>query len=209
MQSTVSDDPVRLRVATNVRMQRHARRLTLEDLSQLCADRVGLQISAAALLRVEQGQRGIEAGDLVGLAMALQVAVPDLLAPSVDEGLDDVLVGEGQALPQDDYLGVIGASGHAGPGAVADGADAVVVPAEQMAAITAAFAAVGVAAGEAARQFELVVGNATSLQAIVTAAGGHAHRPGRVSAQLRQAGFTTEQLRDRFGPSTTMVDATN
>jgi transcriptional regulator with XRE-family HTH domain len=207
MQSTVSDDLVRTRVATNVRMHRHARRLTLEELSERCAAAAGLSISAAALLRVEQGKRGVEVGDLVGLALALGIAVPELLAPSVDEGLGDVAVGDGRLLPQDEYLGVIGARGHVRPG-MTDGADAVVVPAEQLAAVASAFAAVGAAAGEAARQFELVTTNATSLHAIATAAGGHANRPGRGSAQLRQAGFTTEQLRDRFGPSTTLTETT-
>jgi transcriptional regulator with XRE-family HTH domain len=207
MSATFSDDPVRARVATNVRMHRHARRLTLEELSERCASGAGLVISAAALLRVEQGKRGVEAGDLVGLAVALRVAVPDLLAPSVDEGLDDVRVGEARTMPQDEYLGVIGAQGHVGPGAASDGADAVVVPTEQMAAIAAAMAAVGAAAGEAARQFSLVTTSTTSLHAIATAAGGHARRPGRSSAQLRQAGFTTEQLRDRFGPSVAFANA--
>jgi transcriptional regulator with XRE-family HTH domain len=190
-------------------MHRHARRLTLEELSERCTTQAGLSISAAALLRVEQGKRGVEAGDLVALAMALQVTVPELLAPSVDEGLDEILVGDGHPLTQDDYLGVIGAKSHAAHASVADGADAVVLPAEQFEAIVAAFAAVGAAAGEAARQFSVVTNNGTSLHAIATAAGGHARRPGGSGAQLRQAGFTTEQLRDRFGPSTALADATD
>ena len=164
MELTHSDDAARRRVATNVRLYRQARRLTLEELSARCATEAGLPISAAALLLVEQGKRGVEAGDLVGLAVALEIRVPDLLSPSVDEGQDDVQIGEARTMSQPDYLGVIGAPGRVG------------------------------------------TGNAASLRAIATAAGEDARRPGRTSAALRQAGFTTEQLRDRFGPPVAFAD---
>jgi transcriptional regulator with XRE-family HTH domain len=206
MSTAESNDPIRSRVAANVRMHRQARRLTLEELSSRCAEIAGLEISAAALLRVEQAKRGVEAGDLVGLALALTVSVPDLLAPSVDDEHDDVPVGAGTQLPVSDYLAVIGTPGHAGTAGQAVG-EAVVIPADQLRAIASAFAAVGVAAGEAARQFSLVTGNGTTFQALAAAAGDHASPAGRNSARLRQVGYTTEQLRDRFGPSAALAEA--
>jgi len=196
-----------MRVAANVRLYRQTRRLTLEELSERLGSVTGTAISAAALLRVEQGKRGVEAGDLVALALTLKVAVADLLVPGSDEATpaggpagagDDVAVSAGKAVARADYLDVIGLGAPAVPGTDAT-TEAVIVPVEQMEAIASAFAAVGAAAGEAARQFTLVTSNAATLATI--AAGGHpraAH--GSSMRLLRQAGYTTEQLRDRFGP---------
>lgn len=181
-------------------MYRQARRLTLEELSERLDEVAGVQISAAALLRVEQGKRGVEAGDLVALALALQVGVAGLLAPSGDEPGDEVLVGA-KAVARHDYLGVISAAGGAGDTDAAT--EAVIVPTEQMQAIASAFAAVGAAAGEAARQFSMITSSATTLQTI--AATGHPRSGAASSVRLlRQAGYTTEQLRDRFGPGASL-----
>ncbi|MDQ1286520.1 MAG: hypothetical protein QG622_85 [Actinomycetota bacterium] len=201
MATTNTEDPVRTRVAANVRMYRQARRLTLEDLAAQCESVAGLGISAAALLRVEQGKRGVEAGDLIALALALRVGVPDLLAPTFDESQADVTIGDGTTVAPTEYLRLISTLDHvAGSSGQSSGEEAVLVPAPQMQAIASAFAAVGAAAGEAARQFSLITTTGTSLQALAATAGEHARPFGQVSSRLREAGFTTEQLRDRFGP---------
>jgi hypothetical protein len=136
-------DPVRARVAANLRAFRQARSLGTEELAERCASASGRPFAAADLQAAEDGERGVEAGELVTLAIALGVAVPDLLSPTADEGPDTAVpVGPGIAVERADYVDAIGVRRPAG-------ADAA---------------------------------------------------PASVKARLREAGWTTEQLRDRFGP---------
>jgi hypothetical protein len=149
------DDPVRARVAANIRRHRQASALSVEQLSRRCEELAGVTLPAPELAGVELAERGLETTGLVAVALGLGVSVPDLLAPFDVEGRAgetalvkaDVEVGPNHRISRAEYMGGIGGS-----------------------AVPNTFA---VSAGRPARA---------------------------ATARLRELGHTTEQLRDRFGP---------
>lgn len=77
--------PIAQNVIANVRRLRARSGLTLVELSEKLG-KVGHPILPTGLQRLEAGKRRVDPDDLVGLAVALEVAPISLLLPHVDEG---------------------------------------------------------------------------------------------------------------------------
>jgi transcriptional regulator with XRE-family HTH domain len=77
--------PVSRYVVENVKRLRADYRWSLAELSAEMT-RVGRPMLASGLNRIEQGRRRVDADDLVGLALALQVTPITLLLPTVPRG---------------------------------------------------------------------------------------------------------------------------
>lgn len=79
-------ETVRDYVAANVKRVREARNLTVRALSQRLGD-LGHPLLPSGITKIEQGERGVDAVDLVALAVALRVNPNALLLP--DRAGDD------------------------------------------------------------------------------------------------------------------------
>lgn len=71
-------DSVSVTIAANVRRIRMAKGLTLADTASTL-EAMGHPIALSALSKLETRNRSVSAGDLVALALALEVGVIDLL----------------------------------------------------------------------------------------------------------------------------------
>lgn len=87
--------------AENVKRIREKLRLTFAELSRILED-LGRSIPPLGLRRIEDGERRIDADDLVALALALGVSPATLLMPDTGDKEDDVSVtGHPGAVPAD------------------------------------------------------------------------------------------------------------
>lgn len=82
----MTNPPVATAVGINVRNRRLLAGLTLEALSERVTE-VGWPMGLGTLSKIERGDRGVAADDLVALARALDVGIDDLVrtSESVDE----------------------------------------------------------------------------------------------------------------------------
>ncbi len=102
-------NPLRRRVGANIRAYRRARGYTLDQLATICADDFGWPLKPDQVMRIEQGKRGAEAGDLVNLALALQCTIPDLLGQTVGENLQlSINTASGHTVARTLYYALIG-----------------------------------------------------------------------------------------------------
>src|SRR3954453_2531640 len=76
-----------LRLARNVKQLREDRKLTIRDLAGKMTEDLGRKILPSGVVKIEKGERGVDADDLVALALALAVT-PNrlLLTPDVEDG---------------------------------------------------------------------------------------------------------------------------
>lgn len=84
-------DPSGLTVAANVRRVREARGWSTYELAKKLMDG-DRPISPSALAKVERGERRVDVGDLMALAVALNVAPSGLLLPVGTDPLEEVTV---------------------------------------------------------------------------------------------------------------------
>lgn len=84
-------DPSGLTVAANVRRVREARGWSTYELAKKLKDG-DRPISASALAKIERGERRVDVGDLMALAVALNVAPSGLLLPVGTDPLEEVTV---------------------------------------------------------------------------------------------------------------------
>jgi transcriptional regulator with XRE-family HTH domain len=68
-----------LRLARNVKQLREDRKLTIRDLAGKMTEDLGRKILPSGIVKIEQGERGVDADDLVALALALGVTPNRLL----------------------------------------------------------------------------------------------------------------------------------
>ncbi|WP_307044340.1 helix-turn-helix domain-containing protein [Streptomyces achromogenes] len=78
-------DPTGRTVAANVRRHRERQGLSTYELARKLAD-AGRPIAASALSKIERGERRVDVGDLVALAVVLDVPPITLLMPSKAHG---------------------------------------------------------------------------------------------------------------------------
>ncbi len=82
-------DPTGRTVAANVRRVREARGLSTYELARKLKD-AGRPVSPSALAKIERGERRVDVGDLMALAVALNISPSGLLLPVDTEPLADV-----------------------------------------------------------------------------------------------------------------------
>lgn len=93
-------DPIGQAVAANVRRVRERRGLSTYDLSRMLG-RAGRPIAPSALAKVERGERRVDVGDLVALAVVLGVSPSALLLPLDDDPAHTIEVTGAGSLPAD------------------------------------------------------------------------------------------------------------
>lgn len=92
-------DPSGLTVAANVRRVRESRGWSTYELAKKLKDG-GRPVSPSALAKIERGERRVDVGDLIALAVALNVAPSGLLLPVDTEPLAEIEVtGRSRAVP--------------------------------------------------------------------------------------------------------------
>lgn len=82
-------DPSGRTVAANVRRVRESRAWSTYELAQKLKQ-AGRPISASAIAKIERGERRVDVGDLMALAVVLGVSPSGLMLPVIVEPLDDV-----------------------------------------------------------------------------------------------------------------------
>lgn len=90
-------DPSGRTVAANVRRVREARGWSTYELARKLKE-AGRPISPSALAKIERAERRVDVGDLMALAVALNVAPSGLLLPVDTEPLDDVEITGGRTV---------------------------------------------------------------------------------------------------------------
>ncbi|MDX5565652.1 helix-turn-helix transcriptional regulator [Streptomyces sp. ID05-04B] len=93
-------DPTGRAVAQNVRRVRERRGLSTYDLARRLTD-VGRPMAAAAVGRLERGERRVDVGDLMALASVLEVPPSALLLPLDDDPQHSVDVTGAGTVPAD------------------------------------------------------------------------------------------------------------
>jgi transcriptional regulator with XRE-family HTH domain len=78
-----------LRLARNVRQLREARRLTIRQLAAAMTNDMGRKILSSGIVKIEKGERGVDADDLVALALIFGVSPNRLL---LTDGVPDETV---------------------------------------------------------------------------------------------------------------------